>query len=187
MPELKIARSYHEFLRRIGVQNPGEVGVATPVQLTIPLDAADHLISPIQVPVVGFLTFTNASAAESSGFEIEARAGGFWLEYLNNDNSDQAVVLVTDESIADFVDDTIVGTNFGPPAQSIIREVRVTALVPGNNFHLNQADVLQGLPFFVPRGQFLSVYRQDVNNSSIYRVWFREVPVGGIGFEGPQS
>lgn len=187
MPEQKIARSYHEFLRRMGVQNPGEVGLATPVHLTIPVDAADHLVTPIQVPVVGFLSFSSAAVGDQSGFEIEARAGGFWFEYLDNDNADQAFILVTAASVATTVEGDIAGTNFGPPMQSIAREVRTTAGVGGQNWAVADRDIIQGLPLFVSRGQFLSVYRQDLNNTALFSCVFREVPVGGIGFEGPQS
>lgn len=187
MPELKIARSYHEFLRRIGVQNPGEVGVATPVQLTIPIDAGDQLITPVQVPVVGFLAVSSAAVGDSAGFEIEARAGGFWLEFLNNDNADQCIISVDDASISTTIEGVITGTTFGPPARSIIREARVAALVGGNRLHLTNGQILQGVPLFVARGQFLGCYRQDPNNTALFRVIFREVPVGGIGFEGPQS
>ncbi len=185
--EHKIARSYHELLRRIGVMNPGEVGVASPVHLTIPVDTGDHLITPIQVPVVGFLSFTAAAVGENSGIEIEARAGGFWLEFIDNDNADQAELLIGPASIATTVVAPVVGTNFGPPAQSLIREVLTTALPAGRHFHIGNGEIVQGLPLFVARGQFLSLYRDDVNNDALFRVWFREVPVGGIGFEGPQS
>ena len=188
MPELKPARSYHELLRRIGIQNPGEVGVATPVQLTIPVDVGDHLVAPIQVAVAGGLSFTSAAVGDRGGIEIEARAGGIWVEYIDNQNGDVASILVSDASVATVIETVAaVVTNFGPPAQSILREVRTSAFPAGSHFQMGTNDIIQGMPFFVARGQFFSVYRATTNNTALFNVFWREVPVGGLAFEGPTS
>lgn len=59
--ELKPSRSYHEALRRLGVQNPGEVSVGVPLQLVAIAEQLAHLQPPIPVNVAG------AGASQAAG------------------------------------------------------------------------------------------------------------------------
>lgn len=178
MPELKIVRAYHEALRRIGVQNPGEVGVQVPVVLTAPVDDFSHLVPPVQVPVVAVAGFTPAAVGVFSGMEIlAAGCRGVWIDLIQNRQN--ATVFC---NVATAVPGTIVSTSVptcrtGPTPASVVNLIELAA-VPASGLWISGNDIVP-LRFFLEPGQRFQAAHVTANTNASFVIHFREVPLGG--------
>ncbi len=75
--EHKASRSYHEALRRIGVVNPEEVRVGTPIQFVALVDDMTNLVPKVVVPVVAFSGGSIApGVGNHAGFHLSVRSAG---------------------------------------------------------------------------------------------------------------
>lgn len=177
--ELKISRSYHEALRRIGIQNPGEVGVGLPIQLTAAVDDFTHLAPPVQVPVVAVGTFTAAAAATHAGLEIVAGpTRGVWIDAVEERNNSTAQCFITTVAPATIVAAVAPLCFSGPVPTSVINTIRIATALPAGGYVIEGSDQIP-LRFFLAPGQRFQVVHNTVNTAASYSVHFREVPLTG--------
>lgn len=176
--DLKIWRNYHEALRRLGVKNPGEVAVQAPIQLEATLDDLSHLTPPLQVPVVAIYNFQAAVIGDWSGFELEARSGGCWIEYLAQ--WDRTGVLATYDATRGDVARAVIAPlcTFGPPMQSVFASVvsNTNPIAAVGVFQL-RANWQMGASFFLPPGRILGMFDDAANTVSEVAMVVREVPL----------
>ena len=181
MPELKPSRAYHEALRRIGIQNPGEVGIQTPVQLVAHVDDFTHLAPPVSVPVVIISVKGNAIVGEHSGLELRAGAAtkGVHITLVVETNNAAALAIITDTP-ADTESAIITPLCFsGPTPRSTVRPIGIATPLPGDGaFEVTSSDIFP-TEFFLAPGQRFQIVRQSVNTSATYLIGFREVPTSG--------
>ena len=181
MPELKPSRAYHEALRRLGIQNPGEVGFQTPVQLTAHVDDFTHLAPPISVPVVLISVKGNAIVGEHSGLELRAGAKtrGVHLTLVVETNNVAGLAIIT-QTAADTEGALVTPLCFtGPTPESTIRSIGLVTPLPGDGAFELTSNGIFPTEFFLAPGQRFQVVRQAVNSSATYLVGFREVPTTG--------
>lgn len=179
MPELKISRAYHEALRRIGVQNPGEVGVQVPVQLVAAVDDFTHLAPPISVSVCSFSGRGVGVLAEHAGIEViaGARTRGIWIDGVEENSNGGAVCFINAAILT--IDAVIVPVCFsGPAPVSILRSI-TTGVPPGNGALEISANDRVPLRFFLAPGDSFQIVRAIANTNGDYTIHFREVPVVG--------
>lgn len=190
MPELKPSRSWWEALRRIGVQNPGEIGVATPIQLTADVDDLSHLVPPVVVPVVAWAGFGPAPAAGNhSGIHLAVTApGGCWVEDVGDfDGTWQmkttrtAVATVT----AAAVDVSEMTWPAEEPVQSpLLLESWIAAnIFAGVNRRGDSGGRLQAMPFYLRPGDHLYVWDNTVATVWVGALTWREIPRGAFSVE----
>lgn len=179
MPELKISRAWHEALRRIGVTNPGEVGVQVPVLLTAAVDDFTHLAPPVSVPVCSFSGRGIAVVAEHAGIEViaGARTRGIWIDSVEENSGAGAVCFINAAILT--VDSVIVPVcTSGPAVQSVLRSI-TTGVPPGNGALEIAANDRIPLRFFLAPGDSFQMVRATANQNGDYTIHFREVPVTG--------
>lgn len=79
--ELKGDRSYHEIVRRLGVQNPGEIRVQNPVVMTAAVDNLSDIHAPLANNQYHAYPAIGANAGQRSGFYLVS--AGCWVDMLN--------------------------------------------------------------------------------------------------------
>ncbi len=85
MGEHKNIRPLHEPLRRAGIQNPGEILIADPVQQVLLADDTRHLVRPLMAPQVMIGAFVTAAAGLRAAAEVHVIAqGGTWFYDLGH-------------------------------------------------------------------------------------------------------
>lgn len=180
MPILKPVRAYHEALRRIGIQNPGELEIQTPVQLTAPVDDFTHLVAPIQVPVVVIGLFIAGFAGQHSGMEIVAgaRTKGVWIDAVDNRENGQARAFISTD-VPIFEGAVVPPACFsGPTPESTFRTIRiVTPLTNGGLFMAANDEI--PLRFLLAPGQRFQVVRDTVASNANFTIHVREIPTTG--------
>ena len=181
--ELKIDRSYHEALRRIGVKNPGEVRVGVPLQLQAISDDFRHLVAPVQVPVVSIFVTVAALPGSHSGFAFQAGSGGCWVERVTNWDAAAAAFWVAPAEVPWAL--IAVGapvapvTVFGPAPLSALWQATTVAIPGGaSQFPGAHAQDLIGLPFFLSGGDWLYLMHTVANTQANIEITWREVPAG---------
>ncbi len=185
--EFDQARSYHEALRRLGVQNPERVRLGSPVQFTAAVDDLSHLVAPVSVPVVSAGVNTSASALEFSGMEVVAgaRTKGIFLELVENRQNATAVSYIgplTGGTPPGIVRTVLVAARpllcqSGPPAQSIVNEITLDAIPEAGSPIL--ANQVIAYSFFLGPGQSFFIVRTAININANFSVHWREVPLTG--------
>ncbi len=181
MPELKPSRAYHEALRRLGIQNPGEVGIATPVQLEAAVDDFTHLVPPISVPVVAITGKGLSDVGNHSGVEIIAGARTRGVHITAIESLQSAATLARIQTAPpDVIQSTITPLCFtGPTPQSIFNAIVINAPLPGDGAWEGSGFDLTPVEFFLAPGQRLQIVSQTVSASAVFTVFFREVPTFG--------
>lgn len=176
---MKGLRDYHEEWRRLGIQNPGDVRYGPEIQFVAQVDELQHLIPPVQVPVVGVGAFTPAAAGTHAGLQIEARGRGCWIEWVSERAGATAHALITATPAA-----AVAGVgppyscNSGPAALSIASQIRIATPLPTNTMVLNSQDEFP-TAFFIEPGQAFQIVHNTANTNGNYTVIFREVPARG--------
>lgn len=180
MPELKVSRSYHEALRRVGVQNPGEVGFQVPIFLTAAVDDFTHLAPPISVAVCAFSGRGIAAVATNAGIEVlaGARTRGIWIDSVEENSGAGAACFIT--QVAPTIVAGITPVCFsGPVPVSVLSSIRRAGAIPGDGALEISANDRIPLRFFVPPGFRFMMVRATQNTNGDYTIHFREVPVVG--------
>ena len=182
MPELKPARAYHEALRRIGIQNPGEVGIQTPVQLVAQVDDFSHLAFPLSVGIAVGWVQTPGTITTHAGFELVAgaRTRGIFVEWVD-EQSFNAAKLFVQSAPADFVVLGITPTCVsGPPIQSTFNRARMTSplINPNENFQ-TRSNQIYDLGLYLAPGERLIMVHINTNSTGTYAVRWREYPTTG--------
>ncbi len=180
MPELKVSRSYHEALRRIGVQNPGEVGIQVPVLLTAAVDDFTHLVAPVSVTVAFGSSATTGTILEHSGGELQAGPGtrGVFFTFLEdsaNFNQRLNIHAADDPPTFDVSPADVLFT--GPAPLSRWRNIRQAATPTSGAFLL--ANRQYPMTIFLAPGQRLRATHILVNTTSGMQIQWREVPATG--------
>lgn len=190
MPELKPSRAYHEALRRIGIQNPGEVGFQTPVQFTALVDDFTPLIPPVTIPRVAATATVAAAAATFSGIDLFCRppSRGVYVTAAVNLTLGSLVASVTRN-----VPDSVISENFltcftGPeqrillnaphPAAQLLNILDVNLPALNGSLRLLGNGIITPLDFFLEPGQRFRIMRDTVNLGITASVFWREVPTG---------
>jgi len=182
VPELKPSRAYHEALRRIGVQNPGEVGVQTPIFLTAAVDDFSHLVAPISVTVVSFGTNTSAFVGENSGIELVAgaRTKGVFVTLIQERNSATAQYYVgvpAGVTLSRKVLARPILCFTGPPPQSVVNEVTFDSVPEGSGV-ISGSDIVPSELLLEP-GQSFFILRNTQNVNANFSIDWREIPTTG--------
>lgn len=184
--ELKIDREYHAALRRIGVKDPGEVGVGVPPQLTVPVDDLTHLTPPIEVPVEGFGRVEPAQAVRFAvAVQCAVRGGpncrGVWLLFAGTATNDivllsrNASIITDDESVL------LPGFNTSPVVADspLIWSRGTTTISPvldPNRGIILQAGGEWTIPMFFPPGSFICLVGQITNSPATGSMVVQIVP-----------
>lgn len=183
--ELKIGRSYHEALRRLGIQNPGEVRIGTPVQLTASIDELSHLVPPILVTVAGSARNVGAVAGSVSGVQLESRGpGGCWVEAVASQDGTQKRYLTFGANQGDTFY-AAVAPQFLLPLGAVptavfagIQGTGLAAVV--NDCPIGIQNTVFQMPFYLPPGTFFVCCATGVNIAATISIMWREVPVGAF-------
>ena len=180
--ELKVDRSYHEALRRIGVKNPGEVRVGVPAQLTVQVDSLAHLMPPVGVAVAGGGSFWGAAAAvRAVTAEWEIRSpGGAWVLWASSVDQDARLCIFGATVItanAALIAPAFVSVPAGANAlQSLLREGDTNV---AQNL-LEGVMVSEGsaftIPTYVEMGRFVSLIGFNLNVNLTGSIVIQEVP-----------
>lgn len=177
---MKISRDYHEALRRMGIQNPGDIEVSQPV-FTIPLDeSVSALATPLQVPVSGGFIAEGAVVGRHSGVRIDARGRGIWLEWLGEIGGTVGIHVYTDVAF-DTVTVAVVG-DLAPSGavESIVTQGnQLAANVPPISFRALQTVVIPRFPLWIPAGVSVTAVLQVANLAANISWLFREIPRRG--------
>lgn len=179
--ELKIDRSYHEALRRIGVKNPGEVGIGVPVQLTAEVDSLAHLKPPIGVVVAGGGSFWAAAAAVravTAEWHILS-PGGAWIVWGGTVDQDARLLLrdatVITANAADLIP-AFVSAPEGLALASVLQEGDTNI---AQNL-LEGIQIAEGsaftIPVYVEMGVFVSLVGFNINTNLTGSIVIQEVP-----------
>ena len=181
MPEeLKHSRNFHEILRQHGIQNPGEVGIGTPIQLTQEVDDVSHLVRPIPVRVYGHTTVAAAGGAGvQSGISFQAGPGGAWILWLDEATSADRTMIIagptSDMTIgAAQTPNMLTGIDDGAAESRLHTATRVG--LPANVFHLRNTIVMTGLPLYIQGGHFFEAMRNTANALVRLSLVWQEVP-----------
>jgi len=182
VPELKVSRSYHEALRRIGVQNPGEVGVQVPIFLTAAVDDFTHLVPPVGVTSVSFGTNTSAFVGEFSGLELVAgpRTRGVFLTLIqerSGSTSQYYVGVPAGAVLSRKVLARPILCFTGPTPQSVVNEVTLDAVPEGGGV-VSSSDIVPSELFLAP-GQSFIITRNGSNVNANFSIDWREIPSFG--------
>lgn len=93
--ELKGDRSFHEVLRRLGVQNPGEMRIQNPVVLTVAADDLTYLQRPVQRRDYWWYFSGGAVPGNRTGMMLHVRGGGIWIEAHHHNSGNRVDYWVT--------------------------------------------------------------------------------------------
>jgi hypothetical protein len=186
--ELKISRTYHEALRRLGIKNPGEVNVGVPVQLVAAVDSLAHLSPPVVVPVAGYGDPSGPHVGEMEiPVEYEARAGGLWCLYAETSSSSDVVLYCTAVTLITVGAAVVAVPGLQSPADgsnpllSIIRHGRTAVGAPlGITLDVGQSF---GTPFYVPPAHFVGLQCLTANQFVRASMMVQEVPLRAPGAE----
>ena len=181
MPEeLKHSRNFHEVLRQHGIQNPGEVGIGTPIQLVQQVDDVSHLVRPLPVRVAGArTTLVAAGAGIHSGWSLQAGPGGAWILWLEEPTSADSTVIIAGPA-SDMVlgavqtPGMLTGINDGGE-ESIFRQATRVG-IPANHFLVRNTQILAGIPLYIPGGNFFQGMRSTANATNRQAIIWQEVP-----------
>lgn len=183
MPELKIARTYHEILRRIGVQGPGEANVQTPVQLVAKVDDLSHLVAPIEVPRIIFgVQLAAPGAGIYNGITINAVTRGYVLEWiLANGNTSLRIQYTRGAVDTDYLN---LGLNpfvplgeFGPYTTEFYEGTSNIAPVAIGTFRTLNIDQWIEPKLYVPPGEVVAIMNYNANNIFYGDFMIQEIPV----------
>lgn len=182
--ELKPGRTYHEALRRIGVQNPGEVQIGVPVQLVAEVDSLGHLQPPVPVAIASGGHYCPAVAGER-GVPCEWQIlspGGAWIVGCSSlagelGVANNAASRITRAAVV-LVPALNTGGLQGAPALRSIYSSGYNDVGPAAITEGWELDVgaLGMPPFWVPMGQFVSIIGRDVNQNQNGCIMIQEVP-----------
>ena len=181
-PVLKPSRAYHEALRRIGIQTPGELGIQTPVQLTVAVDDFSHLAFPLSVGIAVGWTQTPGTITTHAGFELVAgaRTRGIFVDWID-EQSFNAAKLFVQTAPADFVAGVLTPRCVsGPPIESTFNQARMTSPLPNpsENFQ-TRANQIYDLGLYLAPGERLIMVHINTNSTGTYAVRWREYPTTG--------
>lgn len=182
--ELKVDRSYHEALRRIGVKNPGEVRVGVPVQLTAPVDDLSHLTPPVPVAIAstGVTFIAAAVGVRNIPVEWQIRSlGGAWLLAAGSVTGDHRICVGATSFITAGAAALVAGLNTGglgdTPALLSTAQQGTTNIAQAS---LRGAGVgSDGTVFlgvYLPLGSFAALIGKDSNASAGGWMMIQEVP-----------
>jgi hypothetical protein len=180
--ELKGIRAYHEALRRLGIQNPGEVGFQTPIEFVAQVDNLEHLQPPIPVPVVYFNGLVAAGGAGTHvGFEVEARGRGVWIEQIREGGLGLANVIFPGVARTVLAPIAIGATSHaGPDPVSVMSAISIlTANIPTATWQNTPAETHVVPSVFLAPGQRCQVINSNPNAIFLGGIGFREVPARG--------
>lgn len=185
MPEeLKGDRTYHETLRRLGVKNPGEVRIQTPVVMSAKVDDLTEIHAPLANNLYHAYPTIGANAGQRSGFYLVSQ--GCWLKlmlpyaqhtYWTEDATPPALLNLAE----------VIPRLLGGEAALANQRTRVYVArdVVGNwptaatwqiSFFPAAALQAQWVSIYLPPGRvFYSIYTAD-NNAHAGLVWWTEVP-----------
>ncbi len=194
--EHKHVRPYHEILRRVGAQNPGDLPLDTPVRLQAPADDFRHLVPPIIVPAYAALARIAADPAALAGtVELHVRGNqGIWLlgVHVASGLGTYNLITVAAPSIAlggpDSGSLTPNETNssaFGDGRPSTCLFVFGTRAQAGGTeswrFQAGADDPMPmtGFPVYIAPGRVVIMQKAQNNSSTDHGFFWREIPVGG--------
>lgn len=183
MPDHKASRSWHEALRRVGVVNPEEVRIASPVQMQAVVDELSHLVPPVVVPVVSFGGFGHAAAAGNhSAVHLAVRSGGgAWVEDVG-DYSGTWQLKTTRTALAVINSTTVdVSQLTWPAAEPVasvltLEEILAATIFAGTNRRGDTASRLQMFPFYLRPGDHLYIWDNTIATTFDGAITWREVP-----------
>ncbi len=178
-------RSYHEALRRLGVQNPERVRIGTPVQFGATVDELSHLVPPVVVPVVSWGGFgQGAGVGEHSGIHLSARsAGGVWVEQVGDYSGTWQLKLIR-AVLATVASTTVDLGQLTWPAEEPVASVLTleswlaATIFAGTNRRGDTGSRLELLPFYMRPGDNLYVFDNSANVTWDGLITWREIPVG---------
>ena len=176
--ELKVDRSYHEALRRLGIQNPGEVRVGVPVQLQASVDDLSHLVAPVEVPValVG-RTAAAAGVGQFSGCEIEAVGNGVIIETIGlYAGVDVRIDIVPATLLTAAVAVIAPPAVFGPPVTAIFRSGNGPVNADINSYRLANIGQTEPLGVYLEPGAILAMMADGANLAVSINLHWREIP-----------
>jgi len=180
--ELKHSRNFHEVLRQHGIQNPGEVGIGTPIQLVQQVDDVSHLVRPLPVRVAGArTTLTAQGAGIHSGWSLQAGPGGSWVLWLEEPTSGDATVIVsgpTSDMVLGAVQTPGMLTGITDGGETSIFQQATRVGLPANHFIVRNQSILAGVPLYIPGGQFFQGMRATANQTNRQAIIWQEVPRG---------
>ncbi len=188
MPELKVSRSYHDALRRIGVQNPGEVGVQVPVMLTAQVDDFSALVPPVTSTIAAGRMTSAAQAATFSIIELIVQPpcrGAFVTGVVNNTGGNLLMNIVDSAPTGAITASAFLTFFTGPGPQRSNATQPACELVAAHNTTLPAANgslealasgIFLPLDVFLEPGQRFRIARSTQNTVVTATIFWREVP-----------
>jgi hypothetical protein len=86
--EIKGDRAYHEALRRLGVQNPGEIPIGVPIDMVAKVDDLSHLAPPLGLHFYAARATEGMTVGEFSGLILQPGGGGCYVQHASMGNGD---------------------------------------------------------------------------------------------------
>ncbi len=188
MGEHKNIRPFHEPLRRAGVQQPGEILIADPMQQVILADDTRHLVRPLMAPQIGVSQFITAAAGLRAALEVHVIApGGTWF-YAYGHNEAGGVALFTGIATVGGLGAPVIPTRLtasifgeGTPQNTVAVGDTATAFpapLGWQDFFTAGQNWLTPLPMpiWVAPGQFFVLMNFTVANTAQLGLWYQEIP-----------
>lgn len=170
MTDQNHSRSFHEALRRLGIQNPNELGIRTPIQAVILVDDVRHLMRPMQNPVRWGGVDVTPGVALFGALRLSAGAAGARvLAFGDANNSDIHAVAPSPAgftSVAVLTPDISAGDITTATTAVLDHGTRV-ALV--GTMLLQSQFVHYPLPFYLEPGHSFEIMNDTTND--IWQPW----------------
>ena len=134
-------RSYHEALRRLGIQNPGDVPFRTPVQAVALVDDLRQLARPLELPSFGGGAIIAAGVGLNGSLRLTAGINGARVLFFGEGTNAQ--IFITSGTVAGFTSVAV-----------IVPALRFGDIVSDQTAVLDEGTRVAGVGEFTPISQF---------------------------------
>lgn len=167
-----------------GVQDPGPVDLAGPVQAVQLLDDASRLVAPPDVPEgLVFFQVTGPGGVNIGVGVIEPSAAGLWVRRIHFGDTAGDFWMWSQETLANFTPTGVVTPPWFPPFASRFRigsfplaNLPVDTSPIGNSGAVQPARAALELDMFLPPGRFLFFGTETIASIMEISIQVREVP-----------